>query len=262
MNPKHLETYIEGLQKTLNDKLFFVKYLPKDFFNKKIVVDFGCGDGSVLEYIHKNYKPDQIIAVDINPNMREIVRNRIPSAICFSTIQNADQFLNAYIKDSTKKKEVVVIATSVLHEIGLDMQLVFKNFCKKYSCYLIVRDMCVDVETLDENSYTVPLMAKIVASAYPKHLSEFIATYGFTKRALLHYLLKYTYVENWETEIKENYLSIKWEWLDEIKSKTIYDNKYIQEWRKNQVMKDFDIDISQYTTCTHRELIFKVGEDD
>ena len=45
---------------------------------------------------------------------------------------------------------------------------------------------------------------------YENKLNEFVNRYGnlYNRLNLNHYLLKYTYVENWEHEIEENYTSI------------------------------------------------------
>ena len=258
MNPKHLETYIEGVHKTLANKLFFTSILDKNFFNNKIVIDFGCGDGSVLKYIDSTNPESILVAIDINPNMINLVRENCPSAVTFPSLKAASSWIKTFQKTLKERMEVVCIATSVLHEIGEEQQA-FYAFCKENVDYLIVRDMCV---TPREDGFIVPLMAKLVANAHPKYFSDFISRYGFIKQALIHFLLKYTYVENWDTEIKENYLSVNWDLIDSLKAESIYDVKYVQEWRKQQVQKDFDIDISEYTDSTHRELIFKVKRKD
>lgn len=252
MNPKHLETYVESLHKTLESKLFFTKILDEKFFDNKIVVDFGCGDGAVLKHIHYNSYNCLLVAVDANPNMLKLVEQQNIGAYLFSSLEEASNFIK---ERSFSDKEVVCIATSVLHEIN-DFQNYFRQFCKEVVDYVIIRDMYV----LPKVTFgrTEILLSKIISGAHPKYLSDFISRYGYEKEALIHYLLKYTYVENWECEITENYLSVDWKAIEKLADKVLFNKEYIQPWRQQQVKKDFDIDISEYTFTTHREIIFKV----
>ena len=104
------------------------------------------------------------------------------------------------------------------------------------------------------------LMAKVVANAHPKYFSEFIERYGFSKIDLIHYLLKYTYVENWDSELSENYLSVHWEYLCN-GCDIVYGSEYIQDWRRQQVKNDFGIDIGDYVYTTHKEVILKIRRE-
>lgn len=267
MKPKQFETYITGLQKTLEEKTFFVRQLPVNFWQNKIIIDFGCGDGSVLDHISKNrdLSGSILVAVDCDIRMLECVYKR---AILYDGYEKCELFcsltdkhLQELIKGHSQK-EVVVIATSVLHELN-DYQTVFHNFCERYADYLIIRDMCVNTPFATGFEHDNELLAKVIKNASPKHLSQFVAKYGSTVDDLMHFLLKYTYVENWETELEEDYLSTKWNWLlrdytEEIKTECLYNRAYVQSWRRERVLKDFDIDLKDYTGSTHREVIVKI----
>lgn len=257
MNPENLEVYINGLQKTLGEKLFFLEILGKDnFFKNKIIVDFGCGDGSVLAFISKHYNCEGsiLVGVDINEEMLELAKSNVTAEHTYfcKKLDNIALLENHL--------PVVFIASSVLHELGtIYEQGKVLEFVDKYADYFIVRDMCVTLA----HKYPGELLGKLILNSNPKMLSQFVTRYGADNEALVHYLLKYTYVENWETEIKENYLSTYWKAIDRLncgKFKTMYDRSYIQKWRAERVKKDFGIELSNYTYSTHRQLILRRKE--
>ena len=110
-------------------------------------------------------------------------------------------------------------------------------------------------------------LAKIIANSNTKLLCDFINHYGYSKHDMLHYLLKYTYVENWSNEVLEDYGSVRWElFLEDVmrdcglstRIKGIYCNSYIQEWRRNKVLEDFDIDLAKLYKCTHCDFIGEI----
>ena len=74
---------------------------------------------------------------------------------------------------------------------------------------------------------------------------------------MLHFLLKYRYQENWERELRENYIPLT---VDELeKHFSEYETTYKQyealPFICHQVKKDFNIDISNIPT--HLHIIFK-----
>jgi len=157
------------------------------------------------------------------------------------------------LKIMKSNREVVFIANSVFHELNDDQHRIY-DFIKTECDYLIVRDMYVHQKKVPEKKIN-EMLSQIVVNSNPRLFAQFGLKYGFSLRSLIHYLLKYTYVENWETELEENYLSVDWNAINRIFSNVIHDNCYIQKWRLNRVKFDFVIDLSKYTTTTHRELI-------
>lgn len=253
MNPNRIETYIEGLNKTLQDKLFFLNVFQKDYFKNKIIIDFGCGDGSVLEYIsrHCDITDSILIGVDINDSILEYAKQKnIKDCVFVNSLAELDW--------SKKTKDIIIIATSVLHELGYVTQKTLFKFVAEHASCFIVRDMCFTYpkQGLDVYDYK-DIHAKIIRNSNSKLLTSFVEKYGLVPEInIAHYLMKYTYVENWDTELEEDYTSVDWLRLERIPTFEIsYDRTFIQEWRRNQVMKDFDIDIEKLTQSTHRELI-------
>ena len=254
MNPNRIETYIEGLNKTLQDKLFFLNILPKDYFRNKVIIDFGCGDGAVLEYISENCDTTDsiLVGIDINQNILEYAKQKkIKNCIFINSLSEIDY--------SRNKKDIVVIATSVLHELGDEQHELFEFVNNHASCF-IVRDMCFvyPKQGLDIYDYK-DIHAKIIQNSNTNLLASFVKKYGLVPEInIVHYLMKYTYVENWDTELEENYTSVDWLRMERLSNLQVtYDRTFIQEWRKNQVMKDFKIDIEKLTQSTHKELIME-----
>ena len=60
-----LDRYIEGMEKSMQDKLFFVSQLDFD-----VIVDFGCANGSFLSKV-KQLKPNvKIIGYDLDETIK------------------------------------------------------------------------------------------------------------------------------------------------------------------------------------------------
>lgn len=269
MNPSNVDTYIHGLHKTLKDKLFFLnssltEKLGEDFFSNKIIIDFGCGDGSVLKYIIENTSCENsyFIAIDQDERMYHYTFDILSKAGVGATVSRCLENILPTLKSVKCNREVVFIATSVLHELG-DYQYNVYKFVSDYCDYFIVRDMFIrEVHPyyLNNDKPDKYLMSKIIANSNTKHLCQFIEKYDLSVRSMIHYLLKYTYVENWETELQEDYLSVDISGLRAYLSPFFDDlhvHTYVQKWRADQVEKDFGIDLNSYIDSTHIEFILK-----
>ena len=143
MNPENLEVYINGLQKTLGEKLFFLEVLDKDdFFKNKIIVDFGCGDGSVLAFIAKHYNCEGsiLVGIDINEEMFELAKANVTAEHTYF----CKKLDNIALLES--HLPVVFIASSVLHELGTiyEQGKVFE-FVDKYADYGLAQFKLPDV---------------------------------------------------------------------------------------------------------------------
>lgn len=261
MNPKNMDTYVNGLQQTLKEKLFFIDKLGEDYFRNKIIIDFGCGDGSVLAYIakHCDCVGSDFVAVDMNNQMLKYAEEKIitPQLVCFfNKLEDALPIINT----KSKSTKVILIANSVFHELEKE-RLQIIDFIRKYVDTFIIRDMYIDLDYAFEadnfEDLKNSLASKIIANANPKMLAQFVKKWGVDIMSFVHFLLKYTYVENWETEIQEDYLSAWRFGLESVLPKIVYENSYAQEWRVERVKKDFDINLLEYTKSTHKMLILE-----
>ncbi len=66
-----VNTYIDEMSKSMEDKLFFLSKIDAD-----LIVDFGCADGSVISEIQKRRPDIKIIGYDIDENMLMRARSK------------------------------------------------------------------------------------------------------------------------------------------------------------------------------------------
>jgi hypothetical protein len=245
-----IESYLKGMSKGLTDKLFFLDKIDFD-----CLVDFGSADGYILSEIRK-IKPDvKLIGYDIDENMIEISKNK------FKDIDFADNWneINYKIKEY---KEPAVFLSSVIHEVysyssGKDIKNFWNNIFNSGFEYIIIRDMMPSIDYEYMNNKDIQ---KVREMSDEKYLTEFEKEWGQLElnfRNLLHWFLKYSYTDNWDRELKENYVPITIETLKKkIPSgyRISYENHYVYEFLKNKIKKDFDITLKE---PTHLKMIIK-----
>lgn len=100
------------------------KIISKHIKNNAKILDIGCGDGTVIDYLSKNNNPQEIIGVDISQKAVDYVNARGHEAFNFDVF--SDEFANL-IKD---KKFDYIIITEVLehvHNPEIIMNLIKKH---------------------------------------------------------------------------------------------------------------------------------------
>lgn len=243
-NPiSNIDDYISNMNKGLKDKLFFLNKIKID-----TLVDFGCADGSILNEIHKARPDIKLIGYDIDGDMIRMSQNKYPEISFYS---NWNDVLENIDGDKT-----ALFLSSVIHEIysyGSSKEI--KNFWKHQAFddnfkYLIIRDM---IPSVNFDRMNLVDIKKIREKSDPKYLADFENYWGDIStnfRVLLHWLLKYKYINNWKRELYENYLPVS---LETLKKKIpndwniIYENHYTYDYLKSQIKKDFDVDLDEYT---------------
>jgi len=149
--------------------------------------------------------------------------------------------------------------SSVIHEVysyGANIEE-FWNTVFSYD-YVVIRDMIP--------SYSIKRVSedyiKILKNSDPdsvKRIYEFLDVFGslYHNENMIHYLLKYRYIENWDRECSENYFSL---YLEELMNlipdnyEIVYQKHYILDFFKNKVKEDFNIDIKDNT---HLQMILR-----
>jgi SAM-dependent methyltransferase len=234
---RNYNTYLKGMEKGNNEKLFFLDKLNLDGFNT--IIDFGCGKGDILKACADGKR--LLIGIDHDPIMREIAQKNVPNAT----------FLPKLEKNMLDGKTLIIFS-SVLHEIE-DYWTELEKLLKGSHATVVVRDMRF---TGTDGKLDKTELAKIVHKSHPHMLAEFIERYGLSRRKdLYHWLLKYSYVDNWELELKENYFSFDYSKLFAL-GKVVYENNYTLAFKKKKVKQDYDIDL---TDGTHTQLIIKLN---
>ena len=108
---RNLNSYIRKLEKGMEDKLFFLKYI--DISEYSLIVEFGCANGRLLRRIEPVVHLDEtkLVGFDINEEILDIARN-ISKEMTFTS--NWDEVLEM-LKVTPKKS--LIIFSSVWHEI-------------------------------------------------------------------------------------------------------------------------------------------------
>lgn len=259
------EIYLKRLKGSLKEKLFFMDHIDLD---NKIVIDFGCADGTLLKALRKINESQGIhciyIGVEKNEEFYKIADNELKSTFMFHNLAEVKEFL------AGSKSEVVLITSSVLHECNYVEQFALKGFVIDYCDYWVIRDMFYNDENSDFFIKFGENIVKIIENTKNiEQLKSFFKTrLNISSADIAEWLLKYPYIENWDSEVKENYFSTHWEilvrdeflyYLQKYTTQIIYDNQYTNEYIKNRVKKDYDIDL---TCTTHRQLILKYIEEE
>lgn len=245
------KTYLQKMGKSILDKAFF---LDKIFEPIDTIVDFGCADGSLIQFLMLIDDSYKFIGYDNNPKMIEEAKKKVPTA----------EFTTSWSDISTcNSKGSLINLSSVLHEIysycSKDEINDFwsKIFNSNFS-YICIRDMMMseaDNTPVDETN-----LAKLKANK--QHLSkleDYEKEYGkITKnKDFVHFLLKYQYDSNWERELRESYLSLSVEAFKKLipsNYEIVFFDSFTLPYQKWSVKKDFDIDLN---IPTHIKCILK-----
>lgn len=253
----NLDKYLDSMSKGLSDKLFFINQIDLD-----LLVDFGSADGQVLNHIHKLNPNLKLIGYDIDDDMIEYSRKKYPS-IYFTN--NWDDVLSKM--ENYSNKSTGILLSSVIHEVYSYSQSnkiryfwnnqVFNNMFN----YVIIRDMIPSTKFDKMSSIDIKKVKEISKEKYSNYFEDFEnhwSDIGSSFRTMLHWLLKYRYTNNWDRELKENYLPITVEHLKNTwipKSwDIIYEDHYTYSFIKDQIKKDFGIDLIE---PTHLKMIIE-----
>ena len=192
----NMKTYTSGMQKSIADKLWFMKGIDPEI---ERIYDFGCADGSLLAAIHEIDPTLSLIGYDMSPEMIRIANSHSLSGDFFT---HPLHFL---------PKHTLLNASSVFHEIHSyeTPESIRSDYASIFGVgaeYIAIRDMFF--------SENMPLMTNpyqlqsVRANSDYRRIKEFERIHGSIaiNKNFLHYLLKYRYIENWEREVRENYL--------------------------------------------------------
>nr|QBM02708.1 hypothetical protein [uncultured archaeon] len=247
------------MAKSMVDKLFFIERI-----DAKLIVDFGCADGTMLKFI-KNLRPDiKLVGYDVSQEMIDIADNSDiwegKSRPIFTCHWNR---IKSIVEDCQKKGiETAITLSSVIHEVYSygneeSVKEFWDNIFNTGFDYIIIRDMLVSKNVNHESSL------KDVEKVYntnDQHIAEFESVWGSISnhKNLLHYLLKYRYNKNWFRELRENYMPITLEdMLSRIPTNDYsfdFYEHYILPFIAKSIKKEFGITLKENT---HIKLILK-----
>jgi len=243
--------YVQGMSKSLQDKLFFVDKVDTD-----LIIDFGCADGVIMSSIQTVSPTLDLIGYDLDDVMIDRAKKNTNNK-CLIT-DNWDEIMHI----ASDYDQPSILLSSVIHEVysysnSKDIKLFWKRMFNPLIKNIIIRDM---IPTNDYSKFNNIDINKIREKSDKDMLKDFEDEWGSINndfRTLLHWLLKYRYKENWERELKENYLPLT---IETLKSKIpsdwgiIYEDYYILNFLKQQIKKDFDIILNE---PTHLKMIIE-----
>lgn len=246
---KNLNSYIRKLEKGMDDKLFFLKHI--DISEYSLIVEFGCANGRLLRRIEPvvDLNNTKLVGFDINEEMIAIAKNISKEMFFTSNWKDVLELLN------TTPKKSLIIFSSVWHEIDkVYYDAIFEEM-KKFST-IVIRDMKAPIasaEPIDE-----PTRDRIAKRVPKWQFDEFEEKWGRidNKKALYRFLLMYTYLDNWDNEINEDYFSTPWAELDwnlEEQFDKVFNNSYTLEYKKEQIEKSFQHTMKD---ITHHQVIY------
>lgn len=248
------EIYTSRMRKSIYDKMFFVDKIFDE--NIDTLIDFGCADGELILHLHAFMPNVRFIGYDTSEVMLEKAKDRIPFAELYSNWDDIE----------VDPSRTIINLSSVIHEIySYCTQAEIKEFWDRILntgfAYIVVRDMCkvnyeCDITALQQ------WRKKVTDAGYGKELSDFEKYWGPIKNnnQKTHFLLKYRYAENWDRELRENYMpltayELKWRLVG---YETMYYDFKPLPFIVDQIGKDLDIDMS--LVPTHFYGIFKKKE--
>ena len=226
------ETYLELMSKSMTvdaeGKLFFVSRINWKKYD--VVVDFGCAAMEMLADLDDMLEefPLTLIGVDkvsFRPLSKEMNEFKHPAEF------HNDLYTIPY--DRLRGKKVLVVFSSVLHELGDDANALNRVmlWCKRYAQTVVCRDMyflpkyfgragamtyrlnekkemrlfdqLLSVSDETEKTCTIKSYGRKLREIFDNYSKE---GYEISTTALLYeFFLKYTYDINWDTEVKEMY---------------------------------------------------------
>lgn len=244
-NISNYSSYISGMNKSYLDKLFFLDKIE----NIDTILDFGCAQGDMLKHIHDIAPELDLYGYDNNFEMIKKANEYHSEIAIFGN--DFDVLSNKLDTNTT-----LLNLSSVIHEVySYSKADEIKEFWERVFDsgfqYIAIRDLCVsktaDRET-DMNDYV-----KAVIKSTPTSLKEFESIWGKVRnnKQLIHYLMKYRYIDNWQREVRENYFPIT---TEELLSKIpvdeyeiIYFEDYVLPYTYQKVKEDFNIEIKDNT---------------
>ena len=248
-------SYNNSLAHTLPDKLFFIDEVKFD-----VMVDFGGGDGSTINEIMK-VKPNSFyILYDLDESQLEKARTILKGNVLItSDWSDVEYELKHY-------KNPLVNLSSVIHEVysyshPKDVKIFWQRIFSGLFNTITIRDMIpsssIDKVNIKEYKEDASKIKKLSKKNIIDSFEDIWGSIHSNYRTMIHYLLKYDYEDNWDRELRENYVPIT---LETLKKKiphnfTItFEDSFLLEYLKNEVKKKFGVDIK---ATTHTKMIIK-----
>ena len=247
---KDLNGYMLRMELAMDEKIRFLKYI--DINEYDLVVDFGCANGALLRKLRQFNENAIFYGYDTNIQMINAARKYADLYMTFYT----NKWEEVKRELNYAKKSLIIIG-SVFHEVDPLTELKIVDWCKLFDT-VIIRDMYNDSEgkKVDLSGDSISLLSSKISNHMWLEYSRNWGDPFNDLKQFYHFLLKYEYVDNWETEVDEDYFRTDWDYIELELGKSFYkvaDIKYILPYKSKKVYEDFKY---KMTEPTHRIMVF------
>lgn len=218
-NIQNPEIYLSRMSKPLQEKLKVAKYISKSC---KSVLDVGCADGTITLALADMFPNTNFVGIDLDENFIKVAQEKIGERKNIS-------FECVYLRErlAQEQKFDVVLFCSVLHEFfsyGEGISSIVKALSDAREILnmggeVVIRDMLLYEYAAKSQLWLTEIVGKIKSKSEMTPLIDDFERY-FGKitnvKQANHFLLKYMYADNWQREVKENYVPVSFETYDKI----------------------------------------------
>lgn len=265
--------YLDRMRASMREKLFWLPMIS----DTRLIIDFGCADGELLSQLEELncYPYLTMVGVDHEESFIKLAKTKVNYGKFFHNVDELlmDKALNRHLDilvNKTINGSPIFNLSSVLHELysfcskeEIDKILLAATKCK----YITIRDMLkpsiyLSSDSISESNNRANLESITAAdnlafaslcNSYPDKVAEFFKNKPHTKDNDVQFMLKCMYLNNWDSEVKEDYFSVDWKYIDKFFKdhgfELMYKNDYSNEYVSNKLQWPGLI--------THRQLIYR-----
>ena len=261
---ENYDCYLTRMSKTFFDKAWFMSHLPENIL---FIVDYGCADGSFMEFLKRNCPCYVYIGIDNDSEMQKLTKEK--GFPCFSSLKEAHEQYGFF------PEKTCLVLNSVIHEIWSYYQdaSFLEDLHDIYPKYIAIRDMMFN--PIDRTRFYLPeydhyrIMNALQSVSWNK-FNDFMEVWKEQDKEIqpAHFLLKYFYDENWKREVKENYFPIDIKELRNtvcngynIEFQSFYKLPYlVNKWKNDfELNKNFELNEFIRNINTHYKLLLKTN---
>ena len=264
------DCYLGHMGHALEDKAWFMKVVPELSDNSKArILDYGCADCALGRFlVDEKHFTGSYIGVDADPAMKARAEKANVQAQYKNLSWMQGDFCSSEATPSVytlQPEDTTLVLNSVIHEVysynaSEQIQQFWDTVWSRRWKRIAIRDMAlsrIDADNKVSGTQMLLSMPLDLFGRYRLWQKDYGSSDFASTRDVVHFLLKYRYIENWERESKENYLPLYWEEIiSQIPShyRIIYAKHYCLPFIQQSVLKDACINLE---IPTHYQLLLE-----